>query len=350
VARSLQTRKDASSLSASDGLGASGNHTLREKFQMSCRKFTRLLMVLGLGWCFAGLLQAQVPQGRPDRDKLIEPVHRQPFQVAQSPSKQSAQTVVDSKVRPAAASEQPSADKPASSQEHPLAPALKLAYSSLKNIEANVKDYTCTLIKRERIGDKLGEQEFMFVKIRHEPFSAYTYFLGPDRIKGQEAIYVEGQNNNELQGHGVGIKKIAGTVSLKPNSMLAMQGQRYPITEIGILNLTRRLVEVGQEDMKYGECEVKFFNGTKIKLGNEQRSTTMIQVVHPVPRRNFRFHMARIYVDDQLNMPIRYEAYDWPVSPKEKPPLLEEYTYSNIKLNQGLTDSDFDVKNPNYGF
>jgi hypothetical protein len=315
---------------------------------MSCQKFTRLLMVVGLGWCFAGLLQAEVPQGRPGRDKLIEPVHRQSFQLAQAQSKPADSVVVDSQVRPAAATEQPS-DKSAG-QEHPLAPALKMAYSSLKNVESNVKDYTCTLIKQERIGDKLGEQEFMFVKVRHEPFSAYTYFLGPERIKGQEAIYVEGQNNNELQGHGVGIKKIAGTVSLKPTSMLAMQGQRYPITEIGILNLTRRLIEVGQEDMKYGECEVKFFNGTKIKLGNEQRSTTMIQVVHPTPRRNFRFHMARIYLDEQLNMPIRYEAYDWPVSPKDKPPLLEVYTYSNIKLNQELTDSDFDVKNPNYGF
>jgi len=227
---------------------------------------------------------------------------------------------------------------------------LKIAHSCLKNIETNVKDYTCTLIKRERIGDKLGEQEFMFVKVRHEPFSAYMYFLKPERIKGQEAIYVEGENNNELLGHGVGIKKIAGTVSLKPTSMLAMQGQRYPITELGVLNLTRRLIEVGQEDMKYGECEVKFFNGAKIKLGSEQRAATVIQVVHPVPRRNFRFHMARIYVDDQLNMPVRYEAYDWPASPNEKPPLLEEYTHVDIKVNQGLTDSDFDVKNPNYRF
>jgi hypothetical protein len=324
------------------GWPPSCNYTIRENVSMKVRvNYKRLLMGLGLAWCFAGLLQAQVPASRTDRGKLIEPVHRRPLQVAHA--------IVDPAVRPAATTSEP-AGKNAASPEHPLVPALKMADSALKNLESNVKDYTCTLIKRERIGDKLGEQEFMFVKIRHKPFSVYTYFLQPEKVKGQEALYVEGQNDGNLLGHGVGIKKLAGTVSLKPNSMLAMQGQRYPITDIGMLNLTRRLIEVGEEDLKYGECEVKFFNGAKVKLGNQTRATTVIQVVHPVPRRNFRYHLARIFVDDQLNMPIRFEAYDWPAAAGDKPPLLEEYTYADIKLNQGLTDTDFDKTNPNYGF
>ena len=125
-----------------------------------------------------------------------------------------------------------------------------------------------------------------------------------------------------------------------------MKGQRYPITELGIANLTKRLIEVGEHDKQYGECDVKFFQGAKVM----DRVCTIIQVTHPVPRRNFIFHMARIYVDDQLNLPIRYEAYDWPDKPGEKPVLLEEYTYVNLKVNQGLTDADFDVHNPQYGF
>ncbi len=51
---------------------------------------------------------------------------------------------------------------------------------------------------------------------------------------------------------------MVGTLSLKPDSMLAMLDNRYPITEIGILNLTKRLIEVAELDKKYGECEVKF--------------------------------------------------------------------------------------------
>jgi outer membrane lipoprotein-sorting protein len=124
-----------------------------------------------------------------------------------------------------------------------------------------------------------------------------------------------------------------------------MRGQRYPITELGILNLTRRLVEVGEHDVKYGECNVKFYEGAKIN----NRVCTCIEVLHPVPRRNFLYHQARIFVDKEYNLPIRYESYDWPRE-GQKPELLEEYTYLNLKLNNHFTDDDFDVKNPAYKF
>ena len=96
----------------------------------------------------------------------------------------------------------------------------------------------------------------------------------------------------------------------------------------------------------FGECEVKFFKGAKIN----KRSATCIQVVHPVPRKNFRFHKALVFVDDELNIPVRYEAHDWPERPGGPPMLLEEYTYTDIKLNNGYTDATFDEYNPEYHF
>ena len=125
-----------------------------------------------------------------------------------------------------------------------------------------------------------------------------------------------------------------------------MRGNRYPITELGVSNLVHRLVEIGERDAQYGECEVKFRPGVRV----EDRVCTRIEVMHPVPRRNFLFHVAMIYVDDELNIPIRYEAYDWPEKEGGKPLLTEEYTYLNLKLNNGFTDADFDVRNPNYQF
>jgi outer membrane lipoprotein-sorting protein len=232
--------------------------------------------------------------------------------------------------------------------EHPLKPAVDLATRSLQIQDANVRDYSATVRKVERIDGKVGEPEFALVKVRNKPFSVYMHFIGPDNLKGQECVYVEGQNNGNMLAHAPPntLRGKFGTVSLAPNSAMAMKGQRYPITELGIYNLTRRLVEVGQKDMKFGECDVKFFKDYKVA----GRPCTMIQVVHPVPRRNFLFHEARIFVDDQLQMPIRYEAYDWPSQPGGKPELLEEYTYLNLKLNNGYTDADFDVHNPQYQF
>jgi len=235
---------------------------------------------------------------------------------------------------------------PAQPGEHPLMPALRWAYSGLSNIE-KIQDYSATLVKRERIGGKLMDYEYLFIKLRQNPFSVYIYFLAPPELKGQEVIYVEGQNNGNMWAHTVGIKNtMFGTVSLKPDGPIAMRNQRYPLTELGILNLTRRLVEVAEKDVKYGECEVNFYEGAKIN----GRVCTCIEVIHPVPRRNFLFHIARIFVDKELNLPIRYESHDWPREPGGPPELMEEYTYLNLKLNNGFTDADFDIRNPNYKF
>jgi hypothetical protein len=230
--------------------------------------------------------------------------------------------------------------------EHPLAPALRWANEGLVGLQ-NIRDYSTTLVKRERIGSKLNEYEYMFLKIRHKPFSVYMYFLGPSSLKGREVIYIEGKNNGNMWAHTTGVQDtMFGTLSLKPNGFVAMQDERYPLTEIGLLNLVRRLVEVAEKDMKYGECEVKFYPGAKIN----KRVCTCIEVTHPVPRKNFLFHLARIFVDQELNVPIRYESYDWPKTAGAKPELLEEYTYLNLKLNQGFTDGDFDIHNSNYRF
>jgi hypothetical protein len=174
------------------------------------------------------------------------------------------------------------------------------------------------------------------------------HFLGPDSLKGQECVYVAGQNDGKMFAHAPPgtLRGKFGTVELAPNSMMAMKGQRYPITELGIRNLTSRLQEQGEKDMQYGECHVNFVSGYKV----HGRPCTMIDVVHPVPRRNFIFHNAKIYIDDEWKIPIRYEAYDWPAQQGGQPQLLEEYTYLDLKLNQGYTDADFDVYNPQYQF
>jgi len=233
----------------------------------------------------------------------------------------------------------------AEGNEHPLAPTVRWARSGLENLE-KVQDYSATMVKRERINGKLADTEYMFVKIRHKPLSVYMYFLGPPKLKGQEVIYIDGANNGNMWAHGTGLEAMFGTISLPPSGMIAMRGQRYPITEIGLLNLTRRLLAIAEQDSKYGECEVTFYKGAKIN----DRVCTCVEVIHPVPRRNFLFHVARIFVDDELNIPIRYEAYDWPKTQGGAPELIEQYTYLNLKLNNGFTDADFDVRNPNYAF
>ena len=241
---------------------------------------------------------------------------------------------------------------------HPLDPALDLAQNGLQTIQTSVKDYTCTVVKRERINGELLDYQYMYAKVRNRklqngrlqsPFSVYMYFLKPTSVKGREVIFVEGRNDGKLVAHEGGLAgRLLPTVWLRPTSMLAMRNQRYPITELGIENLVAKLIERGEQERAAGNqgCKVTFHKNAKIN----GRTCTLLQIKHPEPSPDLEFHLAQIFIDDELQIPIRYAAYDFPVTPGGQPPVLEEYTYLNIKLNVGLTDKDFDHENADYSF
>lgn len=237
--------------------------------------------------------------------------------------------------------------------QHPLVPAIDIANDGLKSIRANIKDYTATLVKRERISGELMDHEFATIKVRHErvengkvvPFAVYLKFLKPKAIAGREVIWVKGMNNGKLVAHEGG-GSILPSVWLAPDGFLAMRGQKYPITEVGMENLAVKLIERANQDMQKGPCQVQITPNFKVN----GRNCTLLQVTHPEKDPKYLFHLARVYVDSELNIPIRYEAYLWPSTQGGKPELDEEYTYVDVKTNIGLTDADFDSNNPNYNF
>ena len=229
--------------------------------------------------------------------------------------------------------------------EHPLVPVLKWAKNGRSEI-SKLKDYTAILTKQENIGGEVKAAQMMDLKVRHEPFSVYLKFRYPKDLAGQEVIYIKGQNDGKLLGHGVGLQKRLGTMKLDPEGFVAMKDNKYPITEIGILNLVDKLIEVGEKDSKFGECEVEYFEGIKM----DERECTMIQVKHPVPRKQFLFYIARIVIDNEHNVPVRYESYEWPTAEGKEPTLIEVYTYQKFNKNVGLTDADFSTSNPKYSF
>ena len=242
-----------------------------------------------------------------------------------------------------------SATQTPTAADHPLIPVIRWAERERPKIAA-IKDYTALLQKQENVNGVLQEAQVLEVKVRHEPFSVYTKFRFPRNLNGQQAIYVKGQNDDKLVAHGVGLERIAGTQFLEPTSFFAMRGQKYPITEMGILNLVDKLLEVGYRDIQYGECTVMYTEGATIGKDETLRECTEIRVIHPERRPHFMFHVARIFVDKELNMPIRYESFDWPRRPGEAPQLIESYQYLSLRINVGLTDLDFDPKNPSYAF
>ena len=229
-------------------------------------------------------------------------------------------------------------------QEHPLKDAIRLAQSSLESLQP-VQDYEATLTKRELVGNQIVEHA-MQIRFREEPFSVYLKFV--DANAGREVMYVEGKYQNKILAHeGPGsLKSLVGTVALSPESDEVRSESRHSITDIGLRNMLKMIIGRWEEESKYGECEVQYYPQAKLN----QRECLVIECTHPRPRKQFKFHISRLFIDKETKLPVRSENYGFPVQPNAKPPLLEEYTYSDLRTNVQLTDRDFDRNNPAYRF
>ncbi len=239
--------------------------------------------------------------------------------------------------------------------EHPLAPLIDMGVYGQEVIESTVIDYTATLTKRLRIKGKLQPEEKMLIKIRHPiesekpgesvPFSIYTRFLDPK--KGQEAIWVEGRNENKLVAHGpVGILNLM-TLNLDPQGKMAMNGNRYPIWDAGMLNLIKLMTKKARNDIQFDDCRVELRRNVMLR---DDAKCTCFVIVHEQEAKHFEYHRVEIYIDDERNLPIGFRSFSWPTSAGGKPRLEELYYYTDVKINVGLTDADFDPANEAYDF
>lgn len=237
---------------------------------------------------------------------------------------------------------------------HQLDSVLELARQALSRLNNEVDDYTGRMIKRERIKGVLGSEVQMEFKIRTRresdgkvtrPLSAYLKFREPKSVRGREVIWTEGVNSNKLISHEGGYLNLM-RVELEPTGMLAMMDNKYPITEIGMTRLVEKLIEKGERDRLVGPCEVQIIEDQRVG----DRACRLIQVKHPEPDPRFDFHIAQIFIDNERMIPLRYAAFMWPKDPGAEPLLEEEYTYLDVKLNVGLTDTDFDPSNPAYDY
>jgi hypothetical protein len=224
---------------------------------------------------------------------------------------------------------------------HDLAPPLRLASETLQRLD-EVKDYSATFFKHENVrGGQVIHN--MNLKVREKPFSVYLGFVKPHT--GREVIYVAGQSGGNLLAHGTGIEKVAGTLSIAPNSARALEESRYPITQIGMRNMVTALATQWGTDLKYDDLQVKYYANAKV--GNV--SCRVYESTQP-KRRKGVFYRSRLYITHKTELPVRVEQFGFPTGTGVRPPMIEQYTYMDLKTNIGLRDIDFSTSNPSYDY
>ena len=236
---------------------------------------------------------------------------------------------------------------------HPLDRAISMAKDGLVNIQSNVRDYSAIMVKRERIDGVLGSPEYMQMKVRcprtisgkQVPFSVYLKTLKPKKNAGREVVWTQGQNDNKLCAHETGLMGMK-RFYLEPTGWIAMQNSRYPIFDAGIENLIIKLITKAESAKSLNRSKVVYRDNAEIM----KRKCSLIELINEEQHASDEFHKAHVFIDQELNLPVRYVAFDWPKTPGGKPEIIEEYTYVRLKMNQGYTDIDFSADNPAYKF
>lgn len=203
---------------------------------------------------------------------------------------------------------------------------------------SKVNDYVGVFHKQERIGGKLNEGETALFKFQ-KPFKVYMKFIdGPST--GTEALYAEGSYENKLLVRRGGILGVM-TLSLDPRGSLAMSGNRHPVTELGfgfLLSEFRRNVEPA---IRSGELEI-------VRLTDETFNGRPATVVEGkcFSHGDRKYYSARfiMHIDKELLLPVGDVFYDG------NDEMFEDYVFTDVTLNVGLTATDFSRHNKSYRF
>lgn len=203
----------------------------------------------------------------------------------------------------------------------PLDPAGELQHAR-DNYE--LVSYTCKFTKQEVVNGKLMPKEISDVWVLEEPFSVYMVINNPNKIR--RALYVE---NRFMKGD-------KECIIVEPNGILRLfvASLLVPIDDPIILKNSRNTIRsfgfkaILDKTLKsIAECE----NVAIIDTGEiDGRSTRVFG--HDDGR-----YLLVLHIDDEWNLPVASYIYDNGL-------LIGSYKFSNIVLNPGLEEEDFDPK------
>ena len=214
---------------------------------------------------------------------------------------------------------------------------LEKQFQETEEALAKLDNYTAVFHRIERIDGKLIPEEITFLKFKR-PFKVYMRWINP--LQGQESLYVEGTNNNKVRAHGTGLTKLI-TVNLNPTGAMATENSRHPITEAGLEILVKKIGSNLQRGLRAGELTSKD-RGEQTVYG---RKTRELEGILPKdPSKGYYCYRCIVNLDVETKMPIKTRIFDW------EDQLVECYGYEHLNLNPGLSDKDFDPKNPEYHF
>jgi len=204
---------------------------------------------------------------------------------------------------------------------------------------AAVQDYSAIMLSREWIKNALEPEKTILLKFQR-PFKVYMKWL-EGLGKGREGLYVAQSHDGKfLVYEPSGIRRLF-TAALEPGDSRVLEVSRHPITDIGI----GRLLEIVGENVRRASRlgVLKLVDRGQVNVAG--RTAREIEGILPKDSTaGYYGYRVALSFDEEHALPIRVVVYDW------EDRLVEDYTYSQLRLNPGFPAKDFDPANPSYNF
>lgn len=120
------------------------------------------------------------------------------------------------------------------------------------------------------------------------------------------------------------------TLSLDPTGAVAMRGERHPITQAGMFFTV--------EELERG------LRGDRAGIRVDQATDPACLIATQTQPSEHSAHRTEVCVDAKRSLPMSIQVWD------DRGRLLERYTYSDYRVDLGLTDATFDTGNAEYHF
>jgi hypothetical protein len=197
----------------------------------------------------------------------------------------------------------------------------------LRRYDRDVKGYTLTMQKQERIEGKLQRSEIIAVQFRGDPFSVLFDWKEGARL-AQKVLYVKGENNDKLLvlPKGKLAAFVAGIVERDADGEDAKKSGRYPLTEFGLKIATQRTLGAWQAAKKNGTLNVEYLGEKKIKEAGDRVCYVLKRGGYRKPEEDGIAEFTA-YIDKETWLQVGS------VSKGMEGQLIGEYFFRDIKLN-----------------
>jgi hypothetical protein len=203
----------------------------------------------------------------------------------------------------------------------------------LDRYERDVRGYSCTLMKWERVNGKLRPLEIVEAQFREQPFSVFmSWKKGVG--KAQRVLFVQGENGDKMLAKPAGFLGVIGVVTRDLDAPDVKASGRYLINQFGINLGTVRTLNAMLKAKAHNTLHVRYEGIFRVPEAGDRLCYKIVRTPYD-PLEDEGVYELTIFIDMENWLQIASILKD----PAGN--LIAEYFFRDVKINPQFKPNQF---------